>query len=77
MPWKGAGQTDLSYTSLLPKDDENATSAVANYCRFKESYGGWTYEANGYDSSPALRVFSFSYFKCSGCRIEGTMTIPK
>ena len=76
MPFMAAGGTDLAGTSLIPKDDSNATSAVATYCRFKETYGDWVYDSNGYGSSPTLRVFSFSYFKCSGCRMEGSMTIP-
>ena len=75
MPWNGAGQTDLSYTSLIPKDDENTTNAVANYCRFKETYGNWIYDTY-YTSTPTIRIYSFSYFKCSGCRIEGSMTVP-
>lgn len=75
MPWSGAGQTNLAYTSLIPKDDGNNTNSIANYCRFKETYGNWTYSDN-YGMSPSIRVFSFSYFKCNGCRMEGSMTIP-
>lgn len=73
--WRGNGQTNLAYTSLIPKDDSNATNAFANYCRFKETYGNWTYSSN-YGMSPTIRVYSFSYFKCNGCRIEGSMTVP-
>ena len=74
MLWNGAGQTDLSYTSLIPKDDENATSAVATYCRFKETYGGWTWgDSLTYQSTD--RFFSCSYFKMSGCRVEGSTQI--
>lgn len=75
LPWHGAGQTNLAYTSLIPKDDSVSTNVVANYCRFKETYGNWTYSSN-YGMSPTIRVYSFSYFKCSGCRIEGSMTVP-
>lgn len=73
--WRGNGQTNLAYTSLIPKDDSNATNAFANYCRFKETYGNWVYDS-GYGFYPTFRPFSFSYFKCSGCRIEGSMTLP-
>ena len=74
--WQGLGQTNLAYTSLIPKDDSNATNAFANYCRFKETYGNWVYDISGYGIYPTFRPFSFSYFKCSGCRIEGSMTVP-
>ena len=74
MPWSGAGQTNLAYTSLIPKDDGNATSAVATYCRFKETYGGWTWgDSLTYQSTD--RFFSCSYFKMSGCRVEGSTQI--
>ena len=73
--WRGNGQTNLAYTSLIPKDDSNATNAFANYCRFKETYGNWIYDTY-YTSTPTIRIYSFSYFKCSGCRIEGSMTVP-
>ena len=73
--WQGLGQTNLAYTSLIPKDDSNATNAFANYCRFKETYGNWIYD-DYYTSTPTIRIYSFSYFKCSGCRIEGSMTVP-
>lgn len=75
MRWIGAGQTNLAYTSLIPKDGDNATSAVANYCRFKESYGGWTWPSDlAYNSTD--RFFTCSFFKMSGCRIEGKTQIP-
>lgn len=76
IPWNGGGETDLSYTSLIPKDDNNATNVSANYCRFKEAYGNWVYATGGYGIYPTFRPFSFSYIKCSGCRMEGSMTIP-
>ena len=78
LPWNGQGKTNLAYTSLIPKNDSSALNAVATYCRFKETYGNWEYDTytNSYDdSSPAF--FSFSYFKVSGCRIEGEMTLPR
>ena len=75
LPWRGAGQSNLAYTSLIPKDDSSNTNSVANFCRFKETYGDWIYSDN-YGMNPSIRIFSFSYFKCSGCRIEGSMTIP-
>ena len=74
MPWNGAGQTNLSYTSLIPKDDSNNTNTVANYCRFKESYGGCTWgDSLTYQSTD--RFFSCSYFKMIGCRVEGSAQI--
>lgn len=74
MPWNGAGQSNLAYTSLIPKDNTNATGAVANYCRFTESYGNWTW-ADDLTYESADRYFSCSYFKMSGCRIEGDAQI--
>lgn len=78
LPWNGQGKTNLAYTSLIPKNDSSASNAVATYCRFKETYGNWEYSTvtnlYRYDS-PAF--FSFSYFKVSGCRIEGEMTLPR
>lgn len=78
MPWNGAGQSNLAYTSLIPKNDSNAPSAIANYCRFKETYGNWEYSTvtNSYGAS-SQAMFSFSYFKVNGCRIEGSMTLPR
>lgn len=81
MPWMGSGQTDLSYTSLIPKSTSNV-SAVANYCWFREKYTGWTY-SDGHVYSPdstdinkQVPSFSFSMFKINGCYIDGSMTIP-
>ena len=76
MPWAGAGQTNLSYTSLIPKALSAATTSVANYCWFREKYTGWTY-ASAYQYNTNDRFFSFSFFKINGCYIDGSMTIPK
>lgn len=75
VPWQGAGQTSLGYTSLIPKNDSAATSAVANYCWFREKYTGWTYAAS-YRYDTTTRFYSFSYFKLNGCYIDGSMSIP-
>lgn len=82
MPWAGAGQTNLSYTSLIPKSTSNVT-AVANYCWFREKYTGWiyntaigTYNPNASSANDIIPSFSFSMFKLNGCYIDGSMTIP-
>jgi len=75
LPWTGAGQSNLAYTSLISKNTSSATTAVANYCRFKEKYTGWIYPSEvEYNTSD--KYFSFSFFKINGCRIEGSFTLP-
>ena len=75
MQWYGAGQSNLAYTSYIPKLGVDPTSAIANFCRFKESYGGWTWPSDlAYNSTD--RFFTCSFFKMSGCRIEGKAQIP-
>lgn len=74
LPWRGAGQSNLAYTSLIPKEDSNNTNSVANFCRFKETYGNWTW-ADDLTYESADRYFSCSYLKMSGCRIEGDAQI--
>lgn len=75
LPWVGNGQSNLAYTSLIPKNTSAATTAVANYCRFKEKYTGWIYPSEVYFGT-SDKYFSFSFFKINGCRIEGSFTLP-
>lgn len=76
LPWKGSG-SDLTYTSLIPKtiSESPSITASANYCRFVESHGGWTVPSlsSGTIDSAFLGC---SYFKLSGCRIEGSVKLP-
>lgn len=78
LPWNGAGQSSgLNYISLIPPNTSAATNAIANYCRFNEKYSGWIYPTLGSSSQSGFqRYYSCSYFKMSGCRIEGKMTVP-
>ena len=86
VPWQGAGQTNLSYTSLIPKSSRAAAvwPVTANYCWFREKYTGWTYDTssspvytpNSDDGNLRIPSFSFSMFKLSGCYIDGSMKIP-
>ena len=82
IPWQGAGQSDLSYTSLIPKSTSNVT-AVANYCWFREKYTGWSYNITtdkyyptASSANDVIPSFSFSMFKLNGCYIDGSMRIP-
>ena len=84
VPWQGAGQTNLSYTSIIPKSTRAAAvwRTTANYCWFREKYTGWTYNTTGIytpgdnDGNVRIPSFSFSMFKLSGCYIDGSMKIP-
>ena len=82
LPWQGSGQSNLSYTSLIPKSTENV-SAIANYCWFREKYTGWiynstmgTYYPDASSANERIPSFSFSMFKLNGCYIDGSMKIP-
>lgn len=84
VPWQGAGQTNLSYTSIIPKSTRAAAvwHTTANYCWFREKYTGWVYNTTGIytpgdnDGNVRIPSFSFSMFKLNGCYIDGSMTIP-
>ena len=78
MPWQGLNEPNIAYTSLAPKASlESAqTDYTANFCRFVEHYTGWTIPNFSY-STPSRYTFSCSFFKISGCRIEGDMTVSR
>lgn len=71
VPWQGSGSSSRQYISLIPTSS-NATSTVANYCRFHEHYTGWTMP-NGwnYNDDANSVFFSFSFMKINGCYIDG------
>lgn len=77
LPWKGTGST-LTYTSLKPKTSGTSPSITdyANYCRFVESYGGWDVPDTIYYTDEDSAFLGCSYFKLSGCRIEGSVKLP-
>lgn len=77
LPWKGSG-SNLAYTSLVPKtlNESPSITALANYCRFVESHGGWTVPETLYYNTVDSAFLGCSYFKLSGCRIEGSVKLP-
>lgn len=75
LPWQGLGQTDLSCTSLVPKNAGSTTTAVANYCWFREHYTGWIIPNKPSITGGDAWVWSCSYFQCSGCYIDGDMKV--
>lgn len=77
LPWQGLGQTDLSCTSLIPKvtSSSGTSSAVANYCWFREHYTGWQIKDMSSEDSADAYVWSCSFFRCSGCYIDGDMKV--
>ena len=78
LPWNGVGQSTYTYTSLVPKNDSSITDVSANYCRFMERYGKWTYDEDATNYAPdGENFYSCGYMKMSGCRIEGEMKLPR
>lgn len=76
LPWSAPNETNLAYTSLIPKTDSStATTVTANYCRFKEHYGGWIVPSDSYMGNQS-GYFSFSFMKISGCLAEGDARLP-
>ena len=77
IPWEGLNEGTISWTSLAPKpaNSNTATDYVANFCRFVEHYTGWVLPTSNYGQHTYL-MFSCSYFKISGCRLEGDMKVP-
>lgn len=81
IPWQGAGVSDLSCTSLIPKYDNSVSKVTANYCWFREKYTGWVWyggsTTTAYSYNAAYpRFFSFSYMKINGCYIDGKAQLP-
>ena len=80
LPWKGAGQSDLSPISLIYTIGMSVNAGVtsflqANYCRFVEKYTGWILPTDlRYDTTG--RYYSFSGIKLNGCRVEGETIVP-
>ena len=81
IPWQGAGVSDLSCTSLIPKYDNSIPRVTANYCWFRERYTGWVWYNGSANSAYSYnagypRFFSFSYMKINGCYIDGKTQLP-
>ena len=77
MPWQGLNESNLAYTSLAPRpvNDNTTTDYVANFCHFVEHYTGWVVGTSATQSSRDYLTFSCSFFKISGCRVSGDMTV--
>lgn len=72
IPWQGLNYNNTSWISLapLPSSVSTQTDYVANFCLFIEHYTGWTIQGFDYRTLNSF-PFSCSFFKVSGCRVEG------
>lgn len=79
IPWQGAGSSSTQYVSLVPQVTSNTAgdyNTTANYCWFRENYTGWTVPNRDYQDMVSDN-FTFSYIKCSGCYVDGTVKLGR
>ena len=76
MPWDAPQATTLSYTSIAPKAASASTQTdyIAEYCWFREHYGGWALKKFGYNTVDTI-TWQCGFFKMSGCYLDGDMKV--